>query len=51
MNKIIREVLQLLWKAFKLVVWKWLKPMLGRILLWGVILIGLVVLAIVLITR
>ncbi|HVY48371.1 MAG TPA: hypothetical protein VHB21_20930 [Minicystis sp.] len=51
MNKIIREVLALLWKAFKLVFWKWLRPMLGRLLMWGVLLAGLIVLAIVLASR
>lgn len=42
MSKIIREILKLLWKLFKLVFWRWLKPMLGRILV-----VALLVLAVV----
>jgi hypothetical protein len=48
-NKIIRELLFLLWKTLKIVVWKWLRPMLGRIVLWSVIIAALVVVAIVLV--
>ncbi len=51
MNKIIREVLALLWKAFKLVFWKWIRPMIGRLVLYGVVLAGLIVALIVLVAR
>jgi hypothetical protein len=50
-NKIIREILQLLWKALRVVLWKWLRPMLGRILMYAVVVTGLVVLAIVIASR
>jgi hypothetical protein len=50
-NKIIRELLALLWKAFKLVFWKWLRPMIGRLVLYGVVLAGLIVALIVLVAR
>jgi hypothetical protein len=50
-NKIIREVLALLWKAFKLVFWKWIRPMIGRLVLYGVVLAGLIVALIVLVAR
>ena len=51
MNKIIREVLVLLWKAFRLVLWKWLSSLLGRLVLYSVLLVGLVVLLVVFATR
>ena len=50
-NKIIREVLVLLWKAFRLVLWKWLRPLLGQVVLYSVLLVGLVVLLVVFATR
>ncbi|APR86978.1 hypothetical protein A7982_12327 [Minicystis rosea] len=46
MKKIIREILVLLWKALRLVLWKWLRPMLGRIVLYTVLAVGLVILLI-----
>lgn len=51
MNKIIREVLVLLWKAFQLVLWKWLRPLLGQVVLYSVLLVGLVVLLVVFASR
>ena len=50
-NKIIREVLVLLWKAFRLVLWKWLRPLIGQIVLYSVLLVGLIVLLVVFATR
>jgi hypothetical protein len=50
-NKIIREVLVLLWKAFRLVLWKWLRPLIGQVVLYSVLLVGLVVLLVVFATR
>ncbi len=44
MRKIITEILVLLWKAFRLVLWKWLRPLLGTVLLYTVLLIGVVIL-------
>ena len=50
-NKIIREVLVLLWKAFKLVLWKWLRPLLGQVVLYGALIIGLVIALVIFATR
>ncbi|MCC6556941.1 MAG: hypothetical protein IT372_28645 [Polyangiaceae bacterium] len=51
MSKIIREILALLWKVIRLVLWKWLRPRIGRILMMTAAFIGFIVLVIVLITR
>jgi hypothetical protein len=42
-RKIISEILVLLWKAFKVVVWNWLRPMVGRMFLFLLLAIGLVI--------
>jgi hypothetical protein len=36
-RKIIKEILLLVWKVFRLVLWKWLKPILGKVLFFGMI--------------
>jgi hypothetical protein len=41
-KKIIWEILKLAWKAFKLFFWKWLRPILGKVLFFGVIFAALV---------
>lgn len=46
MKKIILEVLVLLWKALRLVLWKWLRPMIGKIVLYTIVAVGLVILLI-----
>lgn len=51
MKKIILEILILMWKALKLVLWKWLRPMMGKILAYAALLIGLVVLLVMIFTR
>jgi hypothetical protein len=48
--RIIREILRLVWKLLRLLVWKWLQPLLTRLLLIGFALVTLV-LVIVLIAR
>jgi hypothetical protein len=50
-KKIILEILVLMWKALKLVLWKWLRPMMGRILMYAAVLIGLIVLLVMIFTR
>ena len=35
MRKIIKELLVLVWKVFRLVLWKWLKPILGKVFFFG----------------
>ena len=44
MRKIITEILVLLWKAFKVVIWNWLRPMLGRMFFYLVLAVGVVIL-------
>jgi hypothetical protein len=43
-SKIIREILALLWKVIRLVLWKWLAPRLARILMYSAVFVGLIVL-------
>lgn len=43
MKKILIEIIKLLWKFAKLVLWKWLKPMLIPIVLGAVVLFVFVV--------
>jgi hypothetical protein len=45
-KKIILEILKLLWKAFREVFWRWIKPMLGRILLIAFLVVALIGVAI-----
>ena len=42
MRKIISEIMKLLWKVFKQVFWRWLKPMMGRIVLIGLVVVALI---------
>ncbi len=49
--KIIRELVILLWKALRLVLWNWLRPILGRIALYAVVAVGLVLLLVMIVTR
>lgn len=46
MRKIILEILILLWKALRVVLWTWLRPLIGRVILLAVLAVGLVVLLI-----
>jgi hypothetical protein len=50
-SKIIREIVILLWKALRLVLWKWLRPLLGRIALYAVVAVGLVLLIVMVVSR
>ncbi|HZF47107.1 MAG TPA: hypothetical protein VE093_00580 [Polyangiaceae bacterium] len=49
MNKIIREILGLLWKVFKLLFWKWFRPILGRVILASIFITGVIVFLVILI--
>lgn len=51
MRKIIREILALLWKVFRLFLWKWLKPILGKVFVYGLIIAAIVGIVIFIITR
>jgi hypothetical protein len=48
-NRIIREILGLVWKLFKLLFWKWVKPILGRIILVSIFAAGVIVFLVILI--
>jgi hypothetical protein len=48
-RKIIREIIGLLWKVLVLLVWKWLKPILGRLVLISIFLAGIIVFLVILI--
>jgi hypothetical protein len=41
--KVIWQILKLLWKVFRTVIWKWLKPILSKVVFGLVILIGIIV--------
>jgi hypothetical protein len=41
-RKIIFEILKLVWKVFVQVFWKWIKPLLGKIIVVAVIVIALI---------
>lgn len=43
-TKIITEILILLWKALRLVFWKWLRPLVGRLLFFAAVVVGLLIL-------
>lgn len=51
MQKIIREILVLLWKVFRLLLWKWLKPILGRIAFYTVVLLSVLAVLVLIATR
>ena len=50
-RKVITEILVLLWKAFKLVLWKWLRPLFGKIAFFSVVFVGLIALIIYFVTQ
>lgn len=50
MSKVIREILGLLWKLFRLLLWKWIQPLLSKLLLVGFVLVT-VLLVILMVTR
>ncbi len=51
MRKVIGEILKLVWKLFKVVFWKWLKPLLGRVALIGALIVAAVVMAVLVFGR
>lgn len=51
MRKIITEILILLWKAIRVVFWKWLRPILGTVAMYAALVVGLVILVVVLASR
>ncbi|HSN98765.1 MAG TPA: hypothetical protein VLS89_10790 [Candidatus Nanopelagicales bacterium] len=51
MRKIIREILALVWKVLRLVLWRWLRPRLGKIFMGAAVFVGLIVVAVVVLSR
>lgn len=51
MRKIITEILVLLWKAFKLVLWKWLRPILGKIAFFAALFVGVIALVVYIVSQ
>jgi hypothetical protein len=50
-QKIIREILVLLWKAFRLVLWKWLRMIFGKLALYSVVVLSIVALIVFIFAR
>jgi hypothetical protein len=50
-RKIILEILRLLWKALRVVFWKWLRPILGKVVVYAALAVGLVVLIVMILSR
>lgn len=48
MAKVIWQILKLLWKVFRTVIWKWLKPVLAKVGFALIVLVGLIVAIVVL---
>ena len=42
MRKIIKEILGLLWKLFRIFFWKWIKPILGKLAIYGLIAVAII---------
>ena len=42
-GKVIWQILKLLWKVFRTVIWKWLKPILGKVGIYVVLAVGIIV--------
>lgn len=51
MRKILPELLKLIWKALRLVLWKWLGPIMKRFAWLGLIVVGVVTLVILVVAR
>jgi hypothetical protein len=50
-RKIIFEILVLLWKALRVVLWTWLRPLLARLAFYAVVAVGLVLLVMMIVSR
>lgn len=48
MAKVIWQIVKLLWKVFRTVIWKWLKPILSKVGFFALILVGIIVAIVVL---
>jgi len=41
-RKIIKEILGLLWKLFRIFFWRWIKPILGKVVVYGLIIAAVI---------
>lgn len=48
MAKVIWQILKLLWKVFRTVIWKWVKPILAKAGFALIVLVGIIVAIVVL---
>lgn len=46
--KVIWQILKLLWKVFRTVIWKWLRPILTKVGFGLIVLVGIIVAIVVL---
>ncbi|XXX80585.1 hypothetical protein WMF30_17670 [Sorangium sp. So ce134] len=51
MGKILWQILALLWKVARLVLWKWLKPRLMRLMMITAALVGVILLVVAVLGR
>jgi hypothetical protein len=50
-RKILAEILRLLWQVIQLVLWKWLRSLLGRALFYVLVVTGVIALLVMIVTR
>ncbi len=50
-GKVLRQILVLLWKVARLVLWRWLKPRLTRFMMLTVALVGVILLVVAVLGR
>ncbi|WP_437281504.1 hypothetical protein WME90_13395 [Sorangium sp. So ce375] len=51
MGKVLRQILVLLWKVVRLVLWKWLRPRLMRFAMIAAALVGVILLVVAVLGR
>ncbi|WP_433935755.1 hypothetical protein AB3662_13615 [Sorangium cellulosum] len=51
MGKVLRQILVLLWKVARLVLWRWLKPRLTRLVMITAALVGVILLVVAVLGR
>lgn len=50
-GKVLRQILVLLWKVARLVLWRWLKPRLARFMMLTAALVGVILLVVAVLGR
>ncbi|MGK4005916.1 hypothetical protein WMF31_25035 [Sorangium sp. So ce1036] len=51
MGKVLWQILALLWKVARLVLWRWLKPRLARFMMLAAALVGIILLVVAVLGR